>query len=442
MKKSHQKLFIGSVFLITLIGCNNQIKINEVAQERSINFEESNYTSEASKTIGSIFDIQIKACKKASKAVFNYVEEPKLSRKAFGGLEFVDLGELLPEDLSLLTRTVDEGNRSATSTIISLEDELNLISEEFKEELLKITPDYSDAIKVEGINVSETGYLFGDDAEVPFDSIRGIMTTAILNEIANGKSIESVLSSIENDMNKIFHEETSSRAVIKKSTPLWPNSIVYYKWGAVTDFHKGLIEDAMKVWSDNTNVTFSEYESTGWNDFTLAIKVTGCVNFNTAKLDPGIAGNSYVGCIGGNQAFNLSETLSSSQYERTPLHELGHALGLEHEHTRYDRDDWIEVSEEQLKDSVNYGIIPKTISGWRWETRTVKVGSWRITLTYPAFWESAYSTQSDSFDFDSIMLYSGLTVKQDKIYQNGGLSRTRLNKVPSNNDFEMINKIY
>lgn len=48
---------------------------------------------------------------------------------------------------------------------------MNLISEEFKEELLKITPDYSDAIKVEGINVSETGYLLGDDAEVPFDSI-------------------------------------------------------------------------------------------------------------------------------------------------------------------------------------------------------------------------------------------------------------------------------
>ncbi|MDE7226838.1 MAG: hypothetical protein K2N31_00755 [Treponemataceae bacterium] len=160
------------------------------------------------------------------------------------------------------------------------------------------------------------------------------------------------------------------------------------------------------------------------------------------KLSPGIAGNSYIGCIGGKADLNLSSTLGENQYVRTPVHELGHALGLRHEQTRYDRDNYIEISAQEASDSVNYGKIPLSISGWRWESRTIKIGFCRITLWYPAFWKSEYSWQSDSFDFESVMLYSGLKVKSDKKAQNNGYDYTRSYSLPSKKDIAMIKRMY
>ena len=63
-------------------------------------------------------------------------------------------------------------------------------------------------------------------------------------------------------------------------------------------------------------------------------------------------------------------------------------------------------------------------------------------MKYPAFWESSNSWQSDSFDFKSIMLYSGLKVKPDKISLNDGKLYTVLYTKLSEKDIEMINKMY
>lgn len=59
--------------------------------------------------------------------------------------------------------------------IVTLEEELNEIVQEYEVALDAIKPDHSKAITVEGINSSETGYLFGDDAEIPFDSLQAKM---------------------------------------------------------------------------------------------------------------------------------------------------------------------------------------------------------------------------------------------------------------------------
>ena len=60
------------------------------------------------------------------------------------------------------------------------------------------------------------------------------------------------------------------------------------------------------------------------------------------------------------------------------IHELGHALGMQHEMKRWDRDDWIEVN------------MTNILSHWKsqFEKR-------QRTYTYK------------NFDYESIMMYSG-----------------------------------
>ena len=47
---------------------------------------------------------------------------------------------------------------------------------------------------------------------------------------------------------------------------------------------------------------------------------------------------------GGEQDMNLGENLSVG----TAAHEMMHALGISHEHQRWDRDDWIRIDWEAL----------------------------------------------------------------------------------------------
>ena len=51
-----------------------------------------------------------------------------------------------------------------------------------------------------------------------------------------------------------------------------------------------------------------------------------------------------LGMIGGPQEMNLGNDLTSG----TAAHEMMHALGISHEHQRFDRDDWITIDWQAL----------------------------------------------------------------------------------------------
>lgn len=54
--------------------------------------------------------------------------------------------------------------------------------------------------------------------------------------------------------------------------------------------------------------------------------------------------SSFVGMLGGVQALKISNWT-----RRLILHEIGHALGLSHEHQRSDRDDFVDVIWENIR---------------------------------------------------------------------------------------------
>ncbi|MBT2326506.1 hypothetical protein J7E62_29770 [Variovorax paradoxus] len=120
---------------------------------------------------------------------------------------------------------------------------------------------------------------------------------------------------------------------------LWPGGIVYYfKHKSVRDntMLNTFVEDALKDWRELTNVRWEE--RTTQKDY---------VRF---ELDNDIPGNgqSKLGRQGGRQWIKLRGSASKA----TVIHEMGHAAGLYHEHTRSDRDDFVKILWENIRPGV------------------------------------------------------------------------------------------
>lgn len=397
-------------------------------------------SSQASQTIADLWNLQIIACEKAEQAVNCYVQEPVYAKSVSSNMSFDDIGKYLPADLSTLTRSCSK-SRSA-SGVISLKEELDSIAAEYEAGLKKIIPDHTKSVSLAGINATETGYVFGDDAGLPFDSLDGIITTAVLNEVADGKNIKDVLKTIEEDFSS--YGVSNSRAVHETYRPVWPNGVINYRWGDISELHKSVVKYAMDIWQYMSDycISFEEIDDTDWNDFSLKIGVKGCVIYSDAELPFGCGGSSSVGYTGGVQYMLMARDLDWHYLVCTPIHEMGHVLGLHHEHVRYDRDEYLVISEEENQDTVNFGIIPEIITKSRIETHTVVAGHRTIDVRIPVYWEEINCLVSDSFDFESVMLYGNLEVQPDKRALNDGYMYTNFHEKPSQKDAEMIKRIY
>ena len=59
--------------------------------------------------------------------------------------------------------------------------------------------------------------------------------------------------------------------------------------------------------------------------------------------------SSFVGLVGGRQRVNIG---SSCLRNGTILHQFMHVLGFWHEHTRYDRNDYVMVLQQNIKPGI------------------------------------------------------------------------------------------
>lgn len=187
------------------------------------------------------------------------------------------------------------------------------------------------------------------------------------------------------------HIETSGAFRNPSSTgdfvKYWSRGVIPFEISsAFSTADRNDILNAISILENNTDLSFVPKQS--WN-------------LTYMKFEVSNSNNSYVGVVGtGPQIINLStgNGVSSS----VVIHEIGHSLGLFHEQSRTDRDSYIDVRYNNIKNDKEYAFH-------KYVTRGLE------------------GTDFGPFDFSSIMLYPSFTADENFVEDVNLPMLTKLN---------------
>lgn len=156
---------------------------------------------------------------------------------------------------------------------------------------------------------------------------------------------------------------------VVESSSLWPNRTVNYVIDPNTpEIKRQWIITAMRNWESLTRIRFlnvSKFTDRGDHVY---------IAYGT------IGNNSYVGRIGGAQGLNLQDDGVG-----VVVHELGHTLGMYHEQSRSDRDKYIKINWDNIREE--------------WQPQY---------FNYACADNFIVKAPKTKFDFNSIMLYASI----------------------------------
>ncbi|MCS5637851.1 MAG: M12 family metallopeptidase [Myxococcota bacterium] len=132
-----------------------------------------------------------------------------------------------------------------------------------------------------------------------------------------------------------FRDAPGSRSAgLAESSTRWPGGVVPYDPTGVSAVLQARIATAISDWHADTAITF--IVRTSETDYVRFVPGDGC--------------SSALGMEGGPQEIELSNLCSTGNVR----HELGHTVGLLHEHTRTDRDSFVSVDFGATDEDDNY----------------------------------------------------------------------------------------
>ncbi|XP_077864896.1 meprin A subunit beta-like [Saccoglossus kowalevskii] len=176
-------------------------------------------------------------------------------------------------------------------------------------------------------------------------------------------------SFVEGDI--VPDQQSGNRNAARDRNLLWPNGIVFYNINTDLSTNAGTaIQNAINDFHMMTCVRFQQ--RTTETDYIEFVKENGC--------------SSRVGRSGGKQVLSVD---GGCEHKGTVIHEMMHAIGFWHEHSRNDRDDYVIVN-------LNNVIVGKE-------------------RNFDKYDQNIVDTLGVDYDYRSIMHYSNVTFSKNTL---------------------------